>query len=185
MKRAGPIGRYAHTERERLFLLAGAPGELAPDAPHRAIYDRYISGTRFRLRQIVASNNGTATRKLTQKFPPDPVDLARIAITNTYLTEREYETFRLLPADELWKDRYTLTLGSRTYAVDIFRGPLASLVVAEVELNSDDDLASPSPPAWADAEVTSDQRFTGGAPCRASYAALLPVVQRARGAPLS
>ncbi len=169
MRRAGPIGRYAHIERERRFLLAEAPSELTPDAPHWAIYDRYIHGTRFRLRRVVASESGEAIRKLTQKYPLDPADLARIAITNTYLTEHEYETFRQLAADELRKDRYTLLLDGRKYAVDIFGGPLSGLVLAEIELDSDEELASLAPPPWARDEVTGDPRFTGGALCRASY----------------
>ncbi len=44
MRRVGPIGRYAHIERERRFLLAEAPSELAPDAAHWAIYDHYSGG---------------------------------------------------------------------------------------------------------------------------------------------
>ncbi len=174
MRRAGPIGRYAHIERERRYLLTEAPSELEPEAPHWAIYDHYIQRTRFRLRRVVASESGDTIRKLTQKYPLDPIDLARIAITNTYLTEQEYETFRRLAADELWKDRYTLTLDGREYAVDIFGGPLTGLVLAEIELDSDEELASFTLPPWARAEVTGDPRFTGGALCRASYGNLFP-----------
>ncbi len=174
MRCAGPVGRYAHIERERRFLLTRAPAELAPDAAHWAIYDRYIHGTRFRLRRVVASESGETIHKLTQKYPLDPADLVGIAITNTYLTEQEYETFRQLAADELWKDRYTLLLDGRKYALDIFGGRLSGLVLAEIELDSDEEFASLAPPPWTRAEVTGDSRFTGGALCRASYGDLFP-----------
>lgn len=172
MEHAAPIGRYAHIEREQRFLLAEAPRELTPAAPHWDINDRYIRGTRFRLRRMVASDSGQATYKLTQKYPPDPADLARIAITNTYLTEREYETFRQLAADELLKDRYPLALGGRTRVVDVFRGSLAGLILAEIELDSDEEFQSLVPPPWGHAEVTGDSRFTGGTLCRATSADL-------------
>jgi hypothetical protein len=42
-------GKYARVERERRFLLPAPPAAAVAVAPRR-IYDRYLTGTRLRLR---------------------------------------------------------------------------------------------------------------------------------------
>jgi hypothetical protein len=44
-------GKYARVERERRFLLAGPPPAPAVTASRR-ITDRYLPGTRLRLRRV-------------------------------------------------------------------------------------------------------------------------------------
>lgn len=46
--------------------------------------------------------------------------------------------------------------------VDVFGPPRHGLVLAEVEMRTDADLAACPPPAGSVAEVTRDGRFTGG-----------------------
>jgi len=57
--------KYAVMERERRFLVS-----KLPDVAHqrRRIMDRYVTGTRLRLREVV-TEDGTVTRKLGTQSP--------------------------------------------------------------------------------------------------------------------
>jgi CYTH domain-containing protein len=55
------------------------------------------------------------------------------------------------------KKRYKIPFGGLTWEVDEFFGDNAGLIVAEVELGSEDQKFDK--PAWAGAEVTSDPRY--------------------------
>jgi len=55
------------------------------------------------------------------------------------------------------KTRYLVQVGKFTFEVDEFHGENEGLVVAEVELSSEEELFDK--PAWLDAEVTGDRRY--------------------------
>lgn len=55
------------------------------------------------------------------------------------------------------KDRYLVTLGSHTWEIDEFHGENTGLVVAEVEMQSEDEVVEI--PAWAGREVTEEVRY--------------------------
>lgn len=155
----GHRDKYALVERERRFLMAGLPPGGAGAAARRVdIVDRYLTGTRLRLRRVSSPGSAEPELKLTQKVPaarPGPV---RGLITNFYLSPAEYGLLATLPGAELAKTR----LFFPPYAVDLFGPPRHGLVLAEVELRSDADLAACPAPAGSVAEVTTDDRFTGG-----------------------
>jgi CYTH domain-containing protein len=155
----GHRDKYALVERERRFLMAGLPPGGAGAAARRVdIVDRYLTGTRLRLRRVSSPASAEPELKLTQKVPaarPGPV---RGLITNFYLSPAEYDLLATLPGAELAKTR----LFFPPYAVDVFGPPRRGLVLAEVELRSDADLAACPAPAGSVAEVTADDRFTGG-----------------------
>ena len=58
----------------------------------------------------------------------------------------------------LEKVRYIVTVDGFDFEVDVFEGPLAGLVTAEIELASED--IQPPSPAWLGAEVTADLRYS-------------------------
>ena len=59
------------------------------------------------------------------------------------------------------KIRFLVPVGRHTFEVDMFVGPLAGLVVAEVELSSEaEEFISPP---WLGAEVSHDLRYTNAA----------------------
>jgi len=58
---------------------------------------------------------------------------------------------------ELAKTRYLIDHAGKTWEVDVFAGDNAGLVVAEIELNSEDE--SFELPDWIGLEVTEDQRY--------------------------
>ena len=55
------------------------------------------------------------------------------------------------------KHRYTETVAGRTWEIDIFHGDNDGLVIAEVELEHEDDPVELPP--WVGAEVSSDPRY--------------------------
>jgi CYTH domain-containing protein len=75
-----------------------------------------------------------------------------------YLTADEYELLARLPAASLRKRRLSMP----PLGVDLFEGVLAGLVLAEAEFADDEAVTRFAPPSWAVADVTTDQRFTGG-----------------------
>ncbi len=55
------------------------------------------------------------------------------------------------------KTRYKVRSGAHTWELDVFHGENRGLVVAELELSSEDE--SFEPPDWAGAEVSEDVRY--------------------------
>lgn len=145
-------GRYARVEREQRWTLVGVPADAKPSAE---ILDRYIVGTTLRLRRI--EGDGSVVYKLCQKVRDDPADPENVRLTNVYITEAEYATLSVLPAGEISKTRWTLG----RFAVDEFHGALDGLVLAELELSPDGALLPL--PSFAVADVTHDDRYSGGA----------------------
>ena len=149
-------GRYARPERERRFLLASDPP--AGDAL-RTIEDRYLDGTRLRLRRVTGA--GSPVFKLTQKVRLSAEDPAEVALTNTYLSAEEYDVLAGLPGRVLTKTRRVCRVEEWDFVVDAFQGRLSGLLLAEVEV---DDLHAQLPrPPWLGREVTHEDRYSGGA----------------------
>jgi adenylate cyclase len=69
--------------------------------------------------------------------------------------ERMLDTLCKRPLIE--KVRYTVTIGSHTWEIDVFEGDNAGLVVAEIELGS--ELETFERPEWLGDEVTDDPRY--------------------------
>lgn len=149
-------GKYARVERERRFLLADLPNE-PPATAVRAITDRYLIGTTLRLRHM-ADQRGGHQYKFTQKIPADRPGPVQGLITNTYLSQAEYDLLAELPGTMLIKTRHNIP----PFGIDVFAPPLHGLVLAEVEFDTDTAMLAFRPPRYAIAEVTDDQRFTGG-----------------------
>ena len=69
--------------------------------------------------------------------------------------ERMLDTLCQRPLIE--KVRYTLAAGPHTWEIDVFEGSNAGLLVAEIELSSEDEAFEK--PAWVGDEVTDDPRY--------------------------
>jgi CYTH domain-containing protein len=154
--------KYARVEVERRFLLAGVP-EGADILAVDEIDDRYLDGTRLRLRRM-AQVGGATQLKLTQKVPEPDGGARQGVLTTIYLSEAEHAAFARLPAAELRKSRLSIA----PYGVDVFHGELEGLYLAEAEFGTTQDAAALVPAAFCRAEVTTDRRFTGGELARAS-----------------
>jgi CYTH domain-containing protein len=145
--------KYAVIERERRFLLAALPKEAASDVME--IVDRYVIGTRMRLREIRTSN-GQVVRKLSHKvrLTEGP---AAIACTNLYLNAAEWELLKELPARILRKTRHVIQRDGVTVAIDELDG---GTLIAEID---DDDAPPQATPDWllVIEDVSGDERWTG------------------------
>lgn len=144
--------KYAVVERERRFLVSRLPA-----AAHERlrIVDRYVTGTRLRLREVV-TEDGAVTRKLGHKVRlgegPD-----EIACTSLYLDDGEWQMLCRLPAKTLRKVRHLVTRGGVTVAIDELED---GTLLAEID---DQDGAPVPPPSWLDVlrDVTHDEKWTG------------------------
>ncbi len=139
------------TEIERKFLVTGA--DWKPSAPGVLYRQGYLSSAKER---VVRVRTEGARGVLTIKGLT--TGIARL--------EFEYEiprkdAERLL--DELCerplieKTRYRVPAGSVTWEIDEFHGDNAGLIVAEVELEREDQPFDR--PAWLGAEVSGDPRY--------------------------
>ena len=150
------LGRYAHPEREQRWIVRSVPIGSTPVA---SIVDRYIVGTRLRLRR--SEDAGGTTYKLGQKVREDPTSPEIVRLTNMYLSDDEYNALLVLPAAVLHKTRSRAHWADRSLAVDRFHGRHDGLVLSEVELAPNEPFL-PAPP-WAHGDVTHDDKFSGGA----------------------
>ncbi len=172
------VSKYARVERERRYLLQDLPEGLTRASPHVQITDNYITGTRLRLRKVREPLSNKWTVKLTQKFAPDHSDLSRTIITNIYLNALEAETLAMFQENEIRKNRYAFEFEGRKCSVDMFLGDLFGLVLAEVGFESDEELDNFAKPAFALAEVTNNELFTGGKLCDLTFAEVREEIKR-------
>ncbi len=154
--------KYERVECERRYLLRKLPPGLSLRDKHTQITDNYITNTRLRLRKSRWPATNEWTLKLTQKHAPAPPDFSRTLITSIYLNEYEYEVFSVFEGNEVRKNRYPYEYEKREFGVDVFLGELRGLVLAEAEFAIDKEMTKFLMPAFAVADVSNDERFTGG-----------------------
>jgi CYTH domain-containing protein len=143
--------KYAVVERERRFLLASLPEGVKGT---RQIVDRYVTGTRLRLREV--RDDGTVVRKLGHKvrLTEGP---AAVACTNFYLDDQEWAVLADLPARVLRKTRHLLKRDGLVVAIDEHED---GTLIAEID---DGDQPPRAVPDWLDvvADVSDEERWTG------------------------
>jgi CYTH domain-containing protein len=147
-----PSLKYAVVERERRYLLASIPEGVTST---REIFDRYLTGTRLRLREV-REDDGTITRKLAHKvrLTEGP---AEVACTNLYLDNDEWTLLAALPAQLLRKRRHLVRRDGFLVAIDEHED---GTLIAEID---DQDQPSDFVPEWLDVvdDVSSDEAWTG------------------------
>ncbi|MDT8421914.1 MAG: CYTH domain-containing protein [Desulfuromonadales bacterium] len=137
-------------EIERKFLVKGKPwaslqgthyrqGYLTTD-PQRTVRVR-IAGDRGLL-TIKGESRGASRSEFEYPIP---------------LTDAEQMLDELCSQPQIEKVRYCLEHAGLTWEIDVFRGDNAGLVIAEIELDDDDQQVELPP--WVGHEVTDDSRF--------------------------
>ena len=156
--------KYAKVERERRWLLDGLP-PFPDDARQVRIVDRYLHGTRLRLREVTETD-GTVVRKsatrsasaTTRARWPAP------ACTSTTPSGRRSSA---LPGDVLSKLRVLVPHGEHTIALDVFEAPYVGLFLAEIDAGDPPAQDRRSPERYRVVrEVTDDESYTGAALAR-------------------
>ena len=173
-----PESKYARVERERRYLLRDLPEGLTRADHHLQITDNYITGTRLRIRKVRDPKTNKWVVKFTQKFAPNPRDLSRAIITNTYLSAIEAETLSMFDANEIRKNRYKFEFEGRTFSIDMFIGELFGLVLAETGFESDEEMDNFPLPSFALADVTNNELFTGGSLSELTFADIQSEIER-------
>jgi CYTH domain-containing protein len=162
--------KYTRPENERRFLANHDFAAAVVGRPGWLIEDRYLSCGRLRLRRITDEESNARTFKLAKKF--SSASAYTRPIVNIYLGEAEHAALSALDGVELRKRRIHVDEQGQRFAVDFFTGPLAALVLCEVEAATLDVLLALRAPTWAPIEVTTDPFFAGGALCLTSGQAL-------------
>ncbi|MFL6002723.1 MAG: hypothetical protein ACJ72P_07935 [Nocardioides sp.] len=144
--------KYAVVERERRFLLASLP-EFTGST--REIVDRYVTGTRLRLREV-REDDGSVVRKLGHKVRISEGP-GEVACTNLYLNDQEWALLVALPAKVLRKKRHVVDRDGLIVAIDEHED---GTLIAEID---DRDRPPQVVPDWLDIveDVSDDERWTG------------------------
>lgn len=141
-------------EIERKFLVTGPFKDKAYDATR--IQQGYIASGRGRtVRVRVRGDKGY----LTIKGPSNLAGLARFEWEKEISVSDAHELMRICEPGIIDKTRYLVKSpdGRHVWEVDEFYGENEGLVMAEIELNSEDE--SYSKPDFIGREVTGDRRF--------------------------
>jgi CYTH domain-containing protein len=155
--------KYMRPENERRWFVAPRHIEAVTLATWDDIHDRYIDGTRLRLREIARQPAGEHIYKLAKKLGNAPDPRTQL-IVNIYLDANEHRALSALPAARLTKRRFH----HGDFSVDVFAGDAAGLILCEIEADSLAALDAIAPTSFAGVEVTADPFFTGGSICRAT-----------------
>lgn len=158
---------YHRIERERRFVLERLPDDV-DERDFVRLRDRFVAGTRVRLRRVERPDGTELQSKIGQKLddariPPDP---AHRRLTTIYLEPGEGAAFAGVPGTDAVKRRHLLHERTHVWAIDVWESPVsaAGLVLAEVEADDDETLAAAAPPAsWAAREVTHDPAYAAPA----------------------
>jgi CYTH domain-containing protein len=141
--------KYARDEFERRFLVSG---EVPQAEVIEDITDRYIIGTRLRLRR-----NSTNERTIHKLGKIEDVAPGHKKLTNLYLTDEEAAALHVLPAKVLTKRRHVVSHAGRTWVVDEF---FNGMKIAEIEHAEGEEVEIPD---WCGEEITDKSDYSGWA----------------------
>jgi CYTH domain-containing protein len=163
--------KYTRVEFERRFLLKPDVDWKSFVEPYsKRLEDKYLTGTRLRLRVMTDLDTGRQLIKLTKKAEsPSPYFRT---ISRILLDPPEFELFNRLDGHPIRKVRYYFNHSSNVYSLDVFEDELDGLLLSEVSADSLDELMLIEPPPFVLCEVTEDQFFDGGELCKIAQADL-------------
>jgi adenylate cyclase len=148
------VKKQSTREIERKFLLKRFPPGLKK-VPHDTIVPGYLAVGRGGL-QVRLRKKGVV-RSLTFKQGTKGVREER----EIRLSVDQFDA--LWPATvgrRLTKVRYDVPWKGRTIEIDIYRGRLSGLVVAEVEFDNQRSCAAFQPPDWIGRDVTGEAKYS-------------------------
>ena len=149
------LPKYSVAEIERRWI-----AELAQVGPldafsRREIEDKYLTGTRIRLRKVCATAETAAIFKLGKKYGKGNTFSEQVV--SIYLTEDEFNTMSTMPGTTATKTRYTIAGG----ALDVYHHPRSGFAVFEMEFETESAALHYTPPSFACQEITHDQAYSG------------------------
>ena len=144
--------KYALLEIERRWLVSEIP--VGEDAPPVLITDKYIHGTRLRLRRV-DTPEGATIFKFCKKYGTGRG--AAEPITNLYLNSDEHALLDQLPGIEVTKRRFRLAAG----AIDVYDRADDALCIFEIEFENLTAARAFVPPGFTGREITEDDTLSG------------------------
>lgn len=93
--------------------------------------------------------------------------ISRVEFEYEIPSDEAIEMLKLSAQAPIEKTRYIVQANGHTWEIDVFEGSNAGLVLAEVELDSEDEKIEL--PDWIDIEVTSDPRYYNSALSKAPF----------------
>ena len=139
-------------EIERKFLV---DGEYKSQAfTHFRIVQGYLSSVPVRVVRIRIQDNSAF---LTIKSTVSDSEFTRYEWEREIAVEDAEEMLQFCEKEIIEKTRYLIKAGAHMFEVDEFYGSNQGLVIAEVELESEDEEFEK--PNWLGKEVTSDARY--------------------------
>lgn len=140
------------TEIERKFLVKGDFSGKVSSA--QRIVQGYISSVPGRTVRIrIRGNEGF----LTIKGPSDEKGLSRYEFEQKIPLADAEELLKLCEPGAIDKVRHLISSGKHTWEVDVFHGANEGLILAEIELSSEEEPFDK--PAWLGREVSGDRRY--------------------------
>lgn len=94
---------------------------------------------------------------ITIKGPSNESGITRYEWNHEIAEHEADELFLLCSSNLIEKDRYLVPVGKHVYEVDVFHGENEGLIVAEIELNAEDEVFEK--PSWLGQEVTGQHRY--------------------------
>lgn len=139
-------------EIERKFLVSGEFTKYANEVLHMA--QGYLSSNKERtVRVRIANNKGF----ITIKGKSSSNGLERYEWEKEIPQTEANDLLKLCEKGIIKKKRYVINYKQKTFEVDVFEEENKGLILAELELNSQDE--SFELPSWIGLEVTGDKRY--------------------------
>lgn len=141
-----------HTEIERKFLVKG---DFLPDVYARwRIVQGYICSAPGRTVRVRIRENESF---LTIKGASDEKGMSRYEFEQAIPMEDAEQLLKLCEPGIIDKVRHLARIGNHTWEIDVFYGENEGLVLAEIELASEEEPFVK--PDWLGEEVTGDRRY--------------------------
>ena len=140
-------------EIERKFLVRNDDYKRQAYASSRISQGYICSGHGRTVRVRIRDSRGY----LTIKGPSDIAGLSRYEFEKEITLDEAQQLMKLCGPGAIDKTRYLVKSGTHTFEVDEFYGENAGLVIAEVELQSEDEPFEK--PTFVGSEVTGNRRF--------------------------
>jgi adenylate cyclase len=150
---------YMTIEIERKFLVRGEPWHNVAGVEYRQGYLCTDKGRTVRIR--TAGERGYLTIKGSTR------GIVRAEYEYEIPLADARELLALCPHPPIEKTRYRIPHADLVWEVDVFHGENAGLVVAEIELEAEDQQVEVPP--WVAQEVTGDRRYTNSNLSRNPY----------------
>jgi adenylate cyclase len=139
-------------EIERKFLVANSDWRGSVEGERRLVQG-YLAGTDKAVVRVRIEDDSSAVLTIKSATP----GLARQEFEYELPLEDAHDLLALRQGALLTKTRYDVPHAGRIWEVDVYGGENAGLVLAEAELEREDERLELPP--WLDREVTEDERY--------------------------